>query len=163
MDNFYEQLNKTEKSSVYSIMNILSYLFFVLAAIFLCSFYFLYSAISLILGLILFFIKKKFLLEYEYTYTNGEIDIDMIVEKKKRKKVISFNVKDIQAYGDDCLSDMAKYKSMGKIINAIATNDKNKAFGIYTIIENEKYYIKFTPDNKFYDLINRYNRRAEIK
>lgn len=163
MDNFYEQLNKTEKSLVYNIMKFLSYIFFVFSAIFLFSFNFLYSAVSLILGLILFFIKKKFLLEYEYVYTNGQIDIDMIVEKKKRKKVISFNVKDIQAYGDDSLTDLTKYKNMGKIINAISTNDKNKSFGIYTTIENEKYYIRFTPDEKFYNLINRYNRRAEIK
>ncbi|MFA6939902.1 MAG: hypothetical protein WCQ54_02825 [Clostridiaceae bacterium] len=163
MDNFYEQLNKTEKSPIYSIMKLLSYTFFILAAIFLIIFNFLLFSVSLIFGLVLFFVKNKFLLEYEYAYINGKLDIDVIVEKIKRKKVISFNVRDIEAYGDESLTDMTKYKHMAKIINAISTNDKNKVYGIYVIIENQKYYIRFTPDKKFYDLINRNNRRAEIR
>lgn len=163
MDNFYEQLNKAEKSHIYSIMKLLSYILFIFAAIFLISLNLLLFAVSLIFGLILFFVKNNFLLEYEYAYINGRLDIDVILEKKKRKKVISFNVKDIEAYGDEKLTDMAKYKYRAKIINAISTNDKNKVYGIYVIIESQKYYIRFTPDKKFYDLINRYNRRAETR
>lgn len=163
MDNFYEQLNKTEKSHIYSIMKLLSYILFIFAAIFLISLNLLLFAVSLIIGLVLYFIKNNFFLEYEYAYINGRLDIDVILGKKKRKKVISFNVKDIEAYGDEKLTDMVKYKHGAKIINAISTNDKNKVYGIYVIIEGQKYYIRFTPDKKFYDLINRFNRRAEIR
>lgn len=161
MDNFYEQLNKTEKPAMYSFMKLLSYIFFAFAAIFLVSFNLLFLAVSLLFGLILFFTKSKFLLEYEYGFNNGKINIDVIMEKKKRKNIVSFSVRDIEAYGEENLT--AKYKHMGKIINAISTNDKNKVYGIYVIIESQKYYIRFTPDQKFYDLIQRNNRRAEIK
>jgi hypothetical protein len=163
MDNFYEQLNKAGKSPVYGIMQFLSYVFFAFSLVFLISLNPLLLAVSLLLGLILFFVKKKYFVEYEYGYTNSEIYIDMITEQKNRKRIIAFNIKDIQAYGDESLADVARYKNMGKIINAISTNDKSKVYGLYAIIENRKYYIRFTPDKKFYDLINRFNRRAEIK
>ncbi|MDV3427126.1 MAG: hypothetical protein LIR50_08080, partial [Bacillota bacterium] len=68
MDDFYEQLNKTEKSPVYSTIKLLSYIFFVLAAIFLGSLNLLLFAVLLIFGIVLFFLKSKFFLEYEYAY-----------------------------------------------------------------------------------------------
>lgn len=163
MDNIYEQLNRVEKSPLYSIMKLLSYIFFALGVAFAISLNLLLSAASFILGLILFISKNKFFLEYEYTYIKGKIDIDVIKEKNKRKKIISFNVKDIEAYGDENSSGIEKYRRMGKLINAVATNDKNKVYGIYVIIENQKYYIRLTPDQNLYDLINKNNRRAEIK
>jgi hypothetical protein len=42
-------------------------------------------------------------LEYEYSFTNGELDIDVIYSKQRRKRLMSVNVKDIElmAHIDD--------------------------------------------------------------
>lgn len=38
-------------------------------------------------------------IEYEYTFTNGELDIDKIIAKKKRKELISVDVKTFSSFG----------------------------------------------------------------
>lgn len=162
MDNFYEQLNRAEGKDIYKSMKVLSFVFLGIAFM---SLNFTSSPliflVTLVIGASLFFLKKKFLLEYEYDFTNGEIDIDVIIEAKKRKRVISFDVKSIEAYGPEI--DMVKYKAMGKNINAIATNEEKKVYGAYFAKESTRYYLSFTPDEKFYELIRKYNRRSEIR
>lgn len=64
-------------------MQFLSYVFFGFSMVFLISFNPLLLAVSLLFGLILFFLKKNFFVEYEYDYTNSEIDIDRITEQKE--------------------------------------------------------------------------------
>lgn len=44
----------------------------------------------------IYLIYSKNNLEFEYTVTNGDVDIDMIIAKRKRKRLISFNAKSIQ-------------------------------------------------------------------
>ncbi len=41
------------------------------------------------------FLTKKLNVEFEYIFTNGEIDIDMITAKSDRKRMATFNAKDI--------------------------------------------------------------------
>jgi hypothetical protein len=61
--------------------------------------------ISLLLSLIItgvaiyggVYLTKMLNVEYEYIVTNGEVDVDIITSKSKRKRLISFNCKDIEA------------------------------------------------------------------
>lgn len=41
-----------------------------------------------------FYLMSFFKIEYEYTFTNGELDIDCIYSKSRRKRVFSANVRD---------------------------------------------------------------------
>lgn len=42
------------------------------------------------------FLSSKRNIEYEYTVTNGDLDIDMIINQRKRKRVFSANCKDFE-------------------------------------------------------------------
>ena len=56
------------------------------------SFVFLLAAV--VLGVACYFIVPRTDLEYEYLFVNGEMDIDMVMAKSKRKKVITLNIKE---------------------------------------------------------------------
>ena len=38
--------------------------------------------------------------EYEYIYTNGELDVDKIIAKSKRKRVVSIKCSEVEKYGE---------------------------------------------------------------
>ena len=48
--------------------------------------------LTLGLGIAAYFILPNLDLEYEYVYVNGELDIDKIMAKSKRKRVQSFDL-----------------------------------------------------------------------
>ena len=43
-------------------------------------------------------IKTRFL-EFEYSFTNGDLTVDKIIDRSRRKRVISFDVKDVEEIG----------------------------------------------------------------
>lgn len=42
-----------------------------------------------------YFLKDRMMVEYEYTYTAGELDFDKVIGDKRRAKVVSLNIRDI--------------------------------------------------------------------
>ncbi len=42
------------------------------------------------------YLTKQMNVEYEYIFTNGEIDVDLITGKNSRKRLLTFNCKDIE-------------------------------------------------------------------
>ena len=79
---------------------------------------FLFNPIFLIAGMILgflayYFILPNFDLEYEYLYVGGDIDIDKIMAKRKRKRVASYSKDNLEVMaptGSDHLADYLKDK-----------------------------------------------------
>lgn len=77
---------------------------------------FLFSPIFMVLGMGLgllayYLIFPNFDLEYEYLYVGGDIDIDKIMAKRKRKKVASFSKENLEAMaptGSDHVSSCIK-------------------------------------------------------
>ncbi|MBQ0083917.1 MAG: hypothetical protein KBS52_04050 [Clostridiales bacterium] len=98
MDIFCEPLVSIKKSPV----NYLLIALIVLASAALCVVMFIYSRqyfmlifliVALIYGTIA--LVKQFFTEYEYSITNGTVDIDKIIAKSRRKRIISFEVSEI--------------------------------------------------------------------
>ena len=48
--------------------------------------------VAVALGVASYFVIPRTDLEYEYLFVNGEFDIDMVMSKSKRKKVMSMNL-----------------------------------------------------------------------
>jgi hypothetical protein len=53
----------------------------------------LFVPIVLVVGVAVFVIIKRFNLEFEYIFTNGELDIDKIYNKLKRKHTLTIDVR----------------------------------------------------------------------
>lgn len=109
MDNFSEQLvvrQPTSSDKFRKTIIIVGGIVFTLALAFV-SFLLLGSPGISMIGFLLaaaagygtfIFVQGTFV-EYEYTFTNGELDIDKIVAKKKRTSLVTADVKKFTAFG----------------------------------------------------------------
>ncbi len=101
-------------------------------------------------------------IEYEYAMVNHEIDIDKIANRKRRKKLTSLNVKNMESFGkkgrdsqyDKFLADIA-------IKKVYACRDKN-ADDVYFAVYFEdgiRKMLLFSPSQKIVDMIVKLNPR----
>lgn len=134
MDNFAEQLVKRQptgadriKTCIILILGMLL-TFLALIAGFVFSFLLLFVAVALGVGT--FFLYRNSIVEYEYTFTNGELDIDKIINQTKRKEMLTISV--------------SKFTAFGKYTDNVPdeTEDMTTVFATDNIVENE-YYADF--------------------
>ncbi len=97
-DIFFEQLVKVRLTASKTALIVLV----CVAALALSVLLFIYSAqipllviaiVAVIYGA--YYLVQSFFAEYEYIITNGSVDIDKIIGKSRRKRVISFECSDI--------------------------------------------------------------------
>lgn len=114
MDNFAEQLvkkNETSSDKTRRVMMIVVGILFSIALAVLALLQ-LRTPLLALLGFVLsvisaygtFNIVQNTYVEYEYAFTNGELDVDKIIAKKKRREMVSTNVRqftDFGKYSDD--------------------------------------------------------------
>ena len=86
----------------------------------------------------LWFHHDKFRTEYEYTFTNGDLDFAMVFNNKKRKSLGSLNVSKVDAFGK---------VSSGSFRRHTAGNDV-KHLRWFLNREAELYYIAFSKEGK---------------
>ncbi len=114
MDNFAEQLvkkNETSSDKTRRVMMIVVGILFSIALAVLAVLQ-LRTPLLALLGFVLsvvaaygtYNIVQNTYVEYEYAFTNGELDVDKIIAKKKRREMVSTNVRqftDFGKYSDD--------------------------------------------------------------
>ena len=97
-DIFKEQLvskKRTAKDGMITALVILAAILLVAA-----SFLFIPQAFVLVVIIVAYgayWLVQRQNIEYEYSFTNGDLDIDKIINKSKRKRLISVSVKDFEA------------------------------------------------------------------
>ena len=102
MDVFFEQLVKIKRTAASTLILLLS--LFLTAAVCVALFWFSNLYPILIVGIVAVGYGEWKLLgyfhkEYEYIITNGTVDVDCIIGKNSRKRVISFECNEIQRIG----------------------------------------------------------------
>lgn len=88
--------------------------------------------------------------EFEYSVTNGDLDIDKITAKKRRKKIVRVKLKDFEYFAplDDKHISVAEDKSVNKVIDVSSDIDSpNVYFAIY-FNNSEKICLLFEPNEK---------------
>ena len=164
MDNFYEQLETTSKTKKYLIYRNGMYVFGVFAVAFLFSFSIIPCVIAALITVGAFFMKKKAYVEYEYVFTNGEIDVDAIYEMKKRKRIVSFNVKDIELLAEAESSDVKGFSNKpDRELLAHPQETTKKPYIAMITGGTERLQLIFTPDEGFINMCAKYNPRAVKK
>ena len=97
MDYFYEQFQTKEYGAIEGRLKKTSNIILILALISLTTLFFGFTILFLIVYIILFFLKRKLIIEYEYELTSDELSIYKIINKSKRKEMISFNIRNISS------------------------------------------------------------------
>lgn len=97
-DTFVEYIVRRKRGGTELLMKIgaviLALILIALAFIFLKSFFPFFFAVVIIL---LFFAFKYTVKEFEYSFINGDVDVDRIDGKRHRKTVLSVNCRDISS------------------------------------------------------------------
>ena len=112
------------------------------------------STVSMILfGVILFFCYrelKRMQIEFEYIITGTNLDIDKIIDKKKRSRLISFDLKTVEGIG------IYKHNFEGQAFEKVihAERDLRGENNYFITLNHPKYsrvLIVFTPDERMLD------------
>ncbi len=137
MDIFCEFIVKKK----FSFLDILKLVGLVVAAIILACVFLLFlgSGLGMILavGVIYFayILSKGVFIEFEYALTNNELDIDKILARSRRKRVITIDFKNIEIcanINDEKYSN--EYKSTASI---------TKTLDVTGICDNDVYFVDF--------------------
>ena len=164
MDNFYEQFVGRKDSKLYNSIKFAMYAAGIIALAFFAIVKIIGFILFAIMTGIIFVAKKKLYVEYEYSFTNGEIDIDKITDKSNRKTVANFHIKDIEimAKAD---SDLIKHSGFNyeKELNFYTNYNKSTVNSILLTCNQEKLRINFVPDKEFLELCFSMNPRKVNK
>ena len=90
-------------------------------------------------------------LEFEYSVTNGDLTVDKIINKKRRKRVISFDVHNTEEMGKYNAQRMAQ-RQIDKVLMAAETETGENAW--YMMVRTAKYgrtLLVFSPNDKVLD------------
>ena len=170
MDVFIEYLAKGKTTFVDTIIAVLSVIFGILGAISLfwlgfilslsipfAGFFLVLAGVAVIYGMIK--VIGALNVEYEYAITNDELDIDKVVNRRKRTNMISCTLRRLEWFGiaNDELCD--KYFDDKNIRNIYACTDPSGGYHyIVTEVDLEKVMVLFNPNEKMVEHIKNLNR-----
>ncbi len=109
--------------------------------------------VALIYGTVI--LCRNFYIEYEYAFTNGQLDIDIIKGKSKRKSLVSLackNIEYMEAYTEIKPSNR-------KIIDAIYDERRRGKYYVDFTVEGENLRLLFQPPEKILTNMKKYNPR----
>ncbi len=163
MDNFAEQLVKKNLTTAEKTKRTLTLVFGITGTLIFVAFGILMpgSTMLSLLGFLLavlvgygtFALMQSSYVEYEYTLTNGELDIDKIIAKKKRKSLISVEVRKFTAFGKYS-QDLDESDDMTVVISS----DNIASHEYYADFQHEDYGLTrliFAPDDRMIENIKK--------
>ncbi len=83
--------------------------------------------------------------EYEYAVTNGEMDIDKITGKRKRRRMISVDVRKVEAFGN--MSEAGELGDVTTVLASARSADEDY-YADFMHDDYGKVRLIFTPDEK---------------
>lgn len=129
---------------------------FALGGLFLAGFL-VYLALALAVAC--YFIFPRFNVEYEYSYVNGEFDVDIIYSMQKRKKKEVFNLQDVDCvalYGNPAL---AAYQTGYTVTDYSAFDASKPPYVIVKGSEKRLIYMQIEDPTILSDMKRRLQRR----
>lgn len=100
-------------------------------------------------------------IEFEYSVTNGAVDIDKIINRRKRKKVISFKVSETEIIAPVNSSEHASIfnSEFAKVIDASSRSKNEDTYFAVLVTDAGKTKILFNPPQKMVDAFKVYGPR----
>lgn len=164
MDNFAEQLVKKQltksdktRNTISLVIGIVLTVFFFVTSVFTIGNGGLFSFLGIILaafsGIMTYINQRNKKVEYEYTFTNGDLDIDKIIAQAKRKEMLTIQVSKFTAFGRYDLSVPEETDDM----TVVYATDNIESHEYYADFQHEEYgetRLIFCPDEKMLGNIN---------
>lgn len=122
--------------------------------------------VSLIIGggvaFLLFRYKDNFRTEYEYSFTNGEMDFAMVLGNSRRKQLTSVRMREVEAGGwvDGAAYD--KYDQMREIKRLdYYLNSKSRLYFLFFIRDGKKTLLLMEPSEEMVRMMAQYSKALE--
>ena len=94
----------------------------------------------------------RFDVEFEYILTNGELDVDKITNRKKRKRLITIHAKSFIEFGKVKRAQSDKGAEYARIIDASAHSDSFEDYYAVFFKNGQKIKLIFNPTAKMIDV-----------
>lgn len=88
---------------------------------------------------------KRFDLEFEYLYVNGDLDIDKIMAKQKRKRVFETNVRDLEVIAPTGSVELQQYQRT-KTYDFSSGREDARTYEMVTTSQGQTVKIIFEPN-----------------
>ncbi len=168
MDHFMEEVvvkrNRGMQTVMYVLVNIVMVLSGLWALLSLQMLFLQFSVLGLIevavmagLAILLFLRRDTLRTEYEYTFTNGDLDFAQVFNNKKRKSLGTMKVKNVEAFGPVDSNQFRKLINMPglKKRNWFLNREGNLHYFYYQK-ESVKNIIIFEPSQELVEMIRKY-------
>lgn len=149
-DLYYELLVKKESTGK---DKLIKYGLYALTAVAVLAGLFIHPLLliaAIAAGLACYFIVPGTDLEYEYLFVNGELDIDKVMAKTKRKKVISLDLTqaDLIAPVNSHRMDYYNGNQKMKTMDYSSGNPEHKRFAVITRVGTDACRVIIEPDER---------------
>lgn len=105
------------------------------------------------------YVMRYFSIEHEYIVTNGELDVDIIYGKKKRKRLATINNKNLEIMAPLSSDKNFNNSDFKKRIDASSGIKENKKYyAVFNHKEFGKTLLIFEPSDEMLENIKYYNR-----
>jgi hypothetical protein len=114
-------------------------------------------------AVLMWFGKDSLRVEYEYSFTNGIVDIAKVVNNRRRKELISFKTREVELVAsiDDPKLHNIRARPGIKKVNAVLNSDSAIYFASFR--KNDmQYLVYFEPSKEFLQMMRIYNERNVI-
>ncbi|MCX7749416.1 MAG: hypothetical protein N2645_21360 [Clostridia bacterium] len=126
-----------------------------------------YGAISIIIGGFAlygaFYVSKIRNIEYEYAVTNGELDIDVIIAQRTRKRIFSSHCKEFEMVAGVTSENYKDAKNIQNKIIAVSSMGAENIYFITLNYKGRKTLVLFEPDERMLDAFKSYIPRKVMK
>jgi len=168
MDTYLEYMVKPKKNAAqvliciayYLIAATLSYVLFYARIPFIIFFY---PAVVFFLFWGAYKLSGKYSVEYEYILTNDELDVDRIIAKKERKRLLTVSVRKFEimapAKGEEFNKEWNSSDVKVKFDASLGENSENRYFAKFINKKNEKMILVFNPTEEMQKAIKQSNMR----
>ncbi len=127
----------------------------------------IFAAFFLIFTLVCFFIKRRMLLYFDYTYVSGEVRIVKVISGKTRKKFIIVQCRDIYKIGKVGSDAFEKIYGTPGVKKKIATpnglNAANQLYYIAAKIDGENLLIVLECEEALLSYVVKYSGRSIVE
>lgn len=160
--NFNEYIVKRKKTSGRIVITILLYLAATVLAFLCIAFLFMLPQVAALLGFGCYYLAHKISSglnkEFEYIFTADTVTVDLIMNASRRKRLLSFNVSQLEILAPVKHSSYQhnKDKSYNKVIDATSRSDILEVYYAVYAKEDHRYMLLFEPPYSFLEEYYRY-------
>ena len=106
--------------------------------------------------------RASLFLEYECIFTNGDLDVDKIINQRKRERLCTVKCEDVELFKLYRPEEHVGKEYQTKII-AVADEKSNDNYCVVATIKGKgRSLVVFTPDEKIIDSIKKFIPRGSI-